>query len=245
MTQITRPCSHCYRTIPGDRKCCPWCGNGEEQREELFSDEFRNLVLICIFLVLLAAAAYRHVYYGTRIYPYEKVPVKVGEYKNCPASGANYDIQIKTILVSRMDSDKYGIKKIIACPPEALADGEKPMVTVFRKGNVDVDLLKRDKKANEVRAKYPKMSRSAAWFVGRGRLAIGMTKQQVVAVWGHHKKEDHFTHNGLRIERWYFGDPVYDLVVMDRFADFMDGKLVDFSVGGVIPARSNLKFVSK
>ena len=243
MTRITRPCPTCYRTIPAYRTKCPWCGNGMGGARGALpaADRKSGIPFLAAVLILLAALGY--VYYVKYIYPYANVPVNVGRYKHCPVSGENYDISVRVIEVPRMDAYKYGVRKINACPPEAVLMSEKPGLGTDGNNLLDAKLLKSDGKANTAGKIYPKMNRVAAWYAGRGFLALGMTKQQVFVAWGRPVEVESFNRDNRRIERWYFGDPVYNLPIMSRYADFDDGRLVHFSAGRPLPEHNQLKLV--
>ncbi len=130
--------------------------------------------------------------------------------------------------VPQKDADRYEVRVTEACPPDLFDNVEKPKLEDFDNEILDKTLLENDEKSKEIRKVYPSMKPEAAWFAGRGRLALGMTPLQVSVAWGKPIGEEVFVENGRRRERLLFGDPMYGLNISCRFADFEDGRLVDF-----------------
>ncbi len=235
MPQITRPCPNCFRTIPSEWTNCPWCGNlffkakkKHDRRRALGNITWTLFVLTVAFSVIGIA-------YNRRfLYPEKMISVKDGTYKHCPLTGADYDFDVVTVRVPRESAGLYGVRAVQACPPDIFNDDKKHKVQDLQNIIVDKTRLRNDEKVKSIRKIYPEMKPEAAWFVGRGRLALGMTIEQVTAVWGKPIGREVFTDNGLQKERLAFGDPVYGLNISCRFADFVDGQLIDFKVNKTI-----------
>lgn len=246
MSGILRPCPRCYHTMPADRVSCPRCGclaqpSLEEKKHHAVEILYKVIVILCVVAagVLLVVRDYQYKkldYYYKYIYPVkvymnEKVPVRIGSYKHCPINGENYDMRVRTIKVPRKKKGLYRVKVYKMCRPEVFAGRRLSSLSDLNNKLLDRSKITGDRRTEMIKKLYPEMSWQASWYMARGRLAVGMSRDEVLMTWGEPAEKLYFERNGINIERWRYKDPVYGLEVTNRYADFESNELAKYSEG--------------
>jgi len=228
MVTNTFNCLACGKQIPAAYSKCPWCGAkvsaslGYKGRQSFIKTVLLpaiTIIILSFILILIFMTRYKE----------EPVTVNYGTVKYCVLNNLFYDRSVYQIMVPPKERDRYKVVVVKACPPEIVAEVEKLTLRRMKK-YADPEAVTRDQRTNEFVRNHSQWEGMNAWLAARGRIAIGMTKDQVELVLGSPIKKSLYSKEGDTYERWYYGDSLYGIVSTDHYAEFKGGRLVDFEI---------------
>lgn len=239
MAKAKRTCHYCGREVGVTEWSCPACGKALVARLHMRNEPVEKrrqsggpLGLIVVGALL---AVFAYLAYHSWILPNTMVEVMAGEVVICRDTGEKRINYKERKMVRRKNADlpRNSMREIYIDCDTGDRTAEAPAAEQNRQPDSEAEAGRRPA------ARSQSDLAAAAEISGERHpaavanlpyepLELNMTTEAVVSAWGEPLKVEYMVRGTTEIERWYYGDPLYSLLIFERYVDFKNGRVAGF-----------------
>ncbi len=239
MAEAKRTCRYCGREVGVTEWQCPACGkalvaqlhiNKEKPAKPTQNTSGPGLIVVGLLIAIFVFLAYQ-----SWVYPNMMVDVEVGEVEVCVGTGERRVKYIERKKVRRKEAQlpRNSVRelyincesgsKVASVSSDALAEVSDISDAARQRTSATEqdDLAATPDRGGE---RPP----AAAADLPYEPLDLNMTNEAVVSAWGAPLKVEYMVKGSVEVERWYYGDPLYGLLIFERYVDFKNGRVIGF-----------------